>query len=822
MEAAQAAKLVLVQAVEAVDDEGEILSFEERRQANSFLEGEDAGAPLHAQTARTEWLMAHVKRRAAWLLETAQALSSFPWSLTFLCVFVAMIAGAGVQALGSSKFFHVLSLPFLGLLLWNFFSLGVLLLGPWLFRRLMQRRSVQDSPASHGWGHGFMSMFLGLRQRLGLRKAPSSERLIHKVSVRALQRFVDVWPQHGGGLLRLQTSRMLHLCTLMFCLSAIVVAYASGLTKAYTATAESTFIGTQQVVWLLKVLFVPSQWILGALPTSGQGQANLGPAGIWIHHYALTLILFVALPRLILFAYTWMQSVRYAVHLPLSLAELADVPTLNVALASHTNVGKTSLARTLLRRDVGEVRDAKHVTRRRAGYFLVNAPNARLRLWDTPGFGDASALATHLQKPQGWAWLRALQDADLRYDREAALSLQEEADLILYLVPAHGEDGVEETIQAEWEVLRLVGRPVICILNRLEGADAKKETELLERWRQFFAKEPLCSDVLSLDAFSRTLQNEQQLFDAMEAALPEKRKVLARQIGGLWRAQTEQRHQSASSTLAELLLALKLDREREAGNRKQAEKKLLGRAERLIATAQDKIVEQMGLEGELRDRMIVQAETYLRSVMPDKGERTWGAIIGGALTGLASGVVTDFLAGGLTFFGGAAMGMIAGALGGVGVAEGYRRIGKKGDRAFVWDKDFLQGVALRMTLVYLAAASFGRARGAFTDAAISRPEDLANLDEETQLTPLAQHQASLFEATEIALRKHWDWIWSELSSKEAGWKGSAQTVTQAFSTNKQQSNETEGPDQASVGAQNLGQKCSVLLEDALQQWGRLR
>ena len=36
--------------------------------------------------------------------------------------------------------------------------------------------------------------------------------------------------------------------------------------------------------------------------------------------------------------------------------------TIAVGLCSHTNVGKTSLARTLLGRDVGEVRDSPHVT----------------------------------------------------------------------------------------------------------------------------------------------------------------------------------------------------------------------------------------------------------------------------------------------------------------------------------------------------------------------------------------------------------------------------------------------------------------------------
>ena len=36
--------------------------------------------------------------------------------------------------------------------------------------------------------------------------------------------------------------------------------------------------------------------------------------------------------------------------------------TVTLSLISHTNVGKTTLARTLLRRDVGEVLDQAHVT----------------------------------------------------------------------------------------------------------------------------------------------------------------------------------------------------------------------------------------------------------------------------------------------------------------------------------------------------------------------------------------------------------------------------------------------------------------------------
>ena len=38
------------------------------------------------------------------------------------------------------------------------------------------------------------------------------------------------------------------------------------------------------------------------------------------------------------------------------------VDRIALSLISHTNAGKTTLARTLLGRDIGEVRDAPHVT----------------------------------------------------------------------------------------------------------------------------------------------------------------------------------------------------------------------------------------------------------------------------------------------------------------------------------------------------------------------------------------------------------------------------------------------------------------------------
>ena len=59
--------------------------------------------------------------------------------------------------------------------------------------------------------------------------------------------------------------------------------------------------------------------------------------------------------------------------------------------------GKTTLARTLLERNVGEVRDAPTSPRSAEPHAMIeDAEGDVLRLWDTPGFGDSARLAKRL------------------------------------------------------------------------------------------------------------------------------------------------------------------------------------------------------------------------------------------------------------------------------------------------------------------------------------------------------------------------------------------------------------------------------------------
>lgn len=108
--------------------------------------------------------------------------------------------------------------------------------------------------------------------------------------------------------------------------------------------------------------------------------------------------------------------------------------SVTLSLISHTNVGKTTLARTLLRRDVGEVRDQAHVTEVSEAFTLIESGEYRLRLWDTPGFGDTARLMRRLHRerdPVGWllhqVWDRFV-DRPLWCSQEAVHNIKAEAD----------------------------------------------------------------------------------------------------------------------------------------------------------------------------------------------------------------------------------------------------------------------------------------------------------------------------------------------------------------------------------------------------------
>jgi Domain of unknown function (DUF3482)/50S ribosome-binding GTPase len=421
--------------------------------------------------------------------------------------------------------------------------------------------------------------------------------------------------------------------------------------------------------------------------------------------------------------------------------------TVTLSLISHTNVGKTTLARTLLRRDVGLVMDQAHVTDKSERFTLIETGDACLYLWDTPGLGNTVRLMGRLRRessPIGWllsqVWDR-LTDRPLWSSQQAIRNARDEADAVLYLVNSAEDPGQAAYVAQELELLTWIGRPVLVLLNQtgpalpmLAGEAGAEEARRIEaRWRAHAAPWPIVRDVLPLDAFSRCWVQEGVLFARLEPLLLEAARPVLRTCAAAWSERNRDVLRASVEKMAAYVVATATDREAftpaersplpripglfPAATR-QAMQRLRERLEARTRELVDALVIAHGLEGRSTVTLREQMEHF--AVIGDE----WltpgrGAIIGGALSGAVGGLAADVGLGGLTFGGGAVLGAILGALGGAGLAAGYRLA--QGDRepAVSWSAEFLTRLCGDAVLRYLAVAHFGRGRGGYADVEMS-------------------------------------------------------------------------------------------------------
>ena len=174
----------------------------------------------------------------------------------------------------------------------------------------------------------------------------------------------------------------------------------------------------------------------------------------------------------------------------MSIDARSDIATVEITLISHTNAGKTTLARTLLGRDIGEVRDAPHVTEIAEAHTLLQTEVGDvLRLWDTPGFGDSARLVQRLRladNPIGWllreVWDR-YSDRPFWCSQQAVRAARESSDVVLYLVNAAEDPRDAGYVAFEAQVLRWVGKPVVVLLNQTgPPRPADEERAEAQRW----------------------------------------------------------------------------------------------------------------------------------------------------------------------------------------------------------------------------------------------------------------------------------------------------------------------------------------------------
>ena len=418
----------------------------------------------------------------------------------------------------------------------------------------------------------------------------------------------------------------------------------------------------------------------------------------------------------------------------------SDATRIALTLVSHTNVGKTALARTLLGRDVGEVRDAAHVTSAAERYPMIeSAQGDTLVLWDTPGFGDSARLARRLatlDRPivgfLAMTWDR-WRDRALWSSQQAVRNVREEADVVLYLVNASESPADAGYIAPELTILAWIGKPVVVLLNQIgRPRSASEETGEIARWREALGTRPYIHGVLSLDAFARCWVQEGTLLRAVARALPDAKQPAFARLEAAWRAAREAQFAAAMAAIAgpiaraasaraalpnaglrdsllEVGKAIGVAGERVDRTKETAVRALSERLDADLRSSTDRLLALHHLGGRAAHDVMASLAADVTADRPVDERKA--AVIGGFVSGALTGLAADLASGGLTFGAGLLAGGIVGAVGAAGLARGMNLVRGTTESTLRWSDEFVASLMPAAVLRYLAVAHYGRGRG---------------------------------------------------------------------------------------------------------------
>ena len=392
---------------------------------------------------------------------------------------------------------------------------------------------------------------------------------------------------------------------------------------------------------------------------------------------------------------------------------------LKLAVVGHTNVGKTSLLRTLTR-DVGfgEVSHRPSTTRHVEGARLSVDGEALLELYDTPGLEDAIELLDYLERltpagarldgPARVERFLAGPEARQRFEQEAKVLRQLLAsDAGLYVIDAR--EPVLAKYRDELAVLADCGKPLLPVLNFVRDPLQREDD-----WRTALARLGLHA-LVRFDTVAPPEDGERRLYESLALLLEPARPRLERLIQ-THEAQAAERRNAGRQLIAELLVDAAACRRRVPDDTEQ---------ERAAVLALRDAVRQ-------REQRCVEALLQLYAFRRDDAEagelplldgrwgddlfnpetlRQMGVNIGtGMAAGAAAGAGIDLLVGGITLGAAALLGALAG--GGAQTARHYgnRLLGKlKGEKELTVDDAVLRLLALRQRQLLDALATRGHA-----------------------------------------------------------------------------------------------------------------
>ncbi|MCF9003219.1 GTPase/DUF3482 domain-containing protein [Pseudomonas syringae] len=413
------------------------------------------------------------------------------------------------------------------------------------------------------------------------------------------------------------------------------------------------------------------------------------------------------------------------------MTEADSTRAIRLAVVGHTNVGKTSLLRTLTG-DVsfGEVSHRPSTTRHVEGARLSVDGEALVELYDTPGLEDAIALLDYLERldrpgerldgPARLARFLEGSEARQRFEQEAKVMRQLlDSDAGLYVIDAR--EPVLAKYRDELAVLASCGKPLLPVLNFV-SAQQHREPE----WREALSRLGLHA-LVRFDSVAPPEDGGRRLYESLALLLESARPRLERLIDDQEKQRTAKRH-SAARLIAELLIDC-------AACRRSVE---------TTADQEQQAVEALRKAVRQREQQCVEALLKLYAFRKDDVSSSdlplmdgrWGddlfnpetlklmgvRVGGGVAAGAAAGAGVDLMVGGVTLGAAALVGAIAGGALSTARSYGGRLIGKfKGRRELTVDDAVLRLLALRQRHLLLALGVRGHA--ALHSIELTTPQD---------------------------------------------------------------------------------------------------
>ncbi|MFA0920699.1 GTP-binding protein, HSR1-related protein [Pseudomonas coronafaciens pv. garcae] len=410
----------------------------------------------------------------------------------------------------------------------------------------------------------------------------------------------------------------------------------------------------------------------------------------------------------------------------------ADNPrAIRLAVVGHTNVGKTSLLRTLTG-DVsfGEVSHRPSTTRHVEGARLSVDGQAMVELYDTPGLEDAIALLDYLERldrpgerldgPARLGRFLEGSEARQRFEQEAKVLRQLlDSDAGLYVIDAR--EPVLAKYRDELAVLASCGKPLLPVLNFVNAAQHREP-----EWREALSRLGLHA-LVRFDSVAPPEDGGRRLYESLALLLESARPRLERLIDDQEKQRVAKRH-SAARLIAEMLIDC-------AACRRSVE---------TTPDQEQQAVEALRKAVRLREQNCVEALLKLHAFRKDDVSASdlplmdgrWGddlfnpetlklmgvRVGGGVAAGAAAGAGVDLMVGGVTLGAAALVGAIAGGALLTARSYGGRLLGKfKGRRELTVDDAVLRLLALRQRHLLLALGVRGHA--AMHSIELTTPQD---------------------------------------------------------------------------------------------------